>query len=90
MGLIPYPACQPMPVKLAFLLATPLPIPFHANTPRRVAENGPATYKGDLDGILGSCLKPGPAPDIEAIWRVNQKMENLFSSVYSSFKIFAF
>lgn len=36
------------------------------------------THMGDLDGVLGSWLPPGPTLGFEAIWGMSQQVEHLF------------
>lgn len=55
-----------------------------ANVPGKQAEDTPSTwasvtYVGDLDGVPGSWLLPGPASIDATICRVNQRMEEFLS-----------
>lgn len=43
--------------------------------------HGSHTHMPSLDGVLGSCLWPGPAWAIAIIWRVNHLMEELCISL---------
>lgn len=47
----------------------------------KAAKGGPeawvaAALMGDLGRGLGGCLWPSPVPAVEAVWRINQQMEN--------------
>lgn len=42
---------------------------------------GPATYKGDLEGVLGSKFQHGPTLTIVVIWEVNKWKEDISFSL---------
>lgn len=56
------------------VLAVPLDTQHPDNVPRKAMEDDPralafATHAENLIGVLGSCLLPGPALAISAIWK---------------------
>nr|XP_051704465.1 secernin-3 isoform X3 [Oryctolagus cuniculus] len=72
------------------VLAVPLLIQLPDHVPRESSGEwpkcllGPCTHVGDLEEARGSWLLIGTALAVEAIWQVNQQIEDLFLSASSS------
>lgn len=69
--------------------ATPLLVLIPSNVSGKAADDGlrfwaPATHVGDLHGVSGCWLWPGPELNVVVFWEMNQKAEDLWLSLQSA------